>query len=99
MSILGTGLWLGEGDEQRLADSIAGRATVVCLKGKIHEFGPTLELPAAADVVYVGRRFTMGGWRLACWCVSGPCHARHIASLVNALPVPPSAETPIGLRP
>jgi hypothetical protein len=39
---------------------------MVSLKGRIHEFGPRLDLPAAADVVYVGRRCTMGGWRLAC---------------------------------
>lgn len=34
----------------------------VCLKGKIHEFGPRLEW--APDIEYVGRRCTMGGWRL-----------------------------------
>lgn len=38
--------------------------TVVSLKGRIHDWGPSLE-HAPAEVVYIGRRLTMGGWRLA----------------------------------
>lgn len=33
------------------------------IKGRIHELGPRLE-HAPAGYVYVGRRCTMGGWRL-----------------------------------
>ncbi|MFJ8111428.1 DUF4326 domain-containing protein [Streptomyces sp. NPDC096132] len=33
---------------------------VINLRGRIHEFGPRLEL-APEDVVYVGRRWTLGG--------------------------------------
>jgi hypothetical protein len=33
------------------------------LKGRIHDYGPTLER-APDNLVYVGRRFTMGGWNL-----------------------------------
>ncbi|MFF5146357.1 DUF4326 domain-containing protein [Streptomyces sp. NPDC013157] len=36
---------------------------VINVRGRIHEFGPRLER-APADVVYVGRRWTMGGWDL-----------------------------------
>lgn len=36
---------------------------VINVRGRIHEFGPRLE-HAPADVVYVGRRWTMGGWDL-----------------------------------
>ena len=37
--------------------------TRVSLRGRIHEYGPRLE-HAPTDLVYVGRRCTMGGWRL-----------------------------------
>ncbi|MGI3201779.1 DUF4326 domain-containing protein [Streptomyces sp. GLT-R25] len=37
--------------------------TVINLKGRIHDFGPRLE-DAPADLVYVGRRWTMGHWDL-----------------------------------
>ncbi|GGS97887.1 adenylosuccinate lyase [Streptomyces chromofuscus] len=36
---------------------------VISLKGRMHDFGPRLER-APADVVYVGRRWTLGGWDL-----------------------------------
>ncbi|GAQ52739.1 DUF4326 domain-containing protein [Streptomyces acidiscabies] len=36
---------------------------VVNLRGRIHEYGPRLE-HAPADVTYVGRRWTLGGWDL-----------------------------------
>lgn len=37
----------------------------ISIKGRQAEFGPALNLPAAADIVYAGRRCSMGGWRLA----------------------------------
>ncbi|MER5220984.1 DUF4326 domain-containing protein [Streptomyces flaveus] len=37
--------------------------TVINLKGRIQEFGPRLE-NAPANLVYVGRRWTRGGWDL-----------------------------------
>ena len=37
--------------------------TVINLKGRIREFGPRLE-NAPDDLVYVGRRWTMGHWDL-----------------------------------
>jgi Domain of unknown function (DUF4326) len=36
---------------------------VLCLRGRIREFGPSLE-HAPEDHIYIGRRFTMGGWKL-----------------------------------
>ncbi|GHD28126.1 hypothetical protein GCM10010313_68500 [Streptomyces violarus] len=36
---------------------------VINVRGRLHDFGPRLEL-APADVVYVGRRWTLGGWDL-----------------------------------
>ncbi|MFF9803068.1 DUF4326 domain-containing protein [Streptomyces rochei] len=36
---------------------------VINVRGRLHEYVPRLEL-APADVVYVGRRWTMGGWDL-----------------------------------
>lgn len=36
---------------------------VISLKGRIHDYGPTLER-APEDVVYVGRALYRGGWRL-----------------------------------
>ncbi|MGW7548702.1 DUF4326 domain-containing protein [Streptomyces sp. NPDC054770] len=71
------------------------------VRGRIHEFGPRLE-HAPADVVHVGRRWTMGGWdlprhplynpfacgkTLACWCAPEPCHADVLAELAE-LPQP-----------
>ncbi len=36
---------------------------VINIRGRIHEYGPRLEL-APPDLVYVGRHWTLGGWRL-----------------------------------
>ncbi|MFD8999669.1 DUF4326 domain-containing protein [Streptomyces sp. NPDC059582] len=36
---------------------------VINLRGRIHDLGPRLE-DAPEDVVYVGRRWTLGGWNL-----------------------------------
>ncbi|KAB1145377.1 DUF4326 domain-containing protein [Streptomyces luteolifulvus] len=35
---------------------------VINVRGRLHDLGPRLE--RAPDVVYVGRRWTMGGWDL-----------------------------------
>lgn len=116
--------------------------SVICLKGRQREFGPSLEL--APHVLYVGRALYQGGWRLpkspwanpfraqseggaavavekyaawlagqpellvrlpelsgrtlGCWCASGPCHARHLASLTARL-VAPRAPSPAKARP
>lgn len=37
--------------------------TVINLKGRIRDFGPRLEY-APSDLVYIGRRWTMGHWDL-----------------------------------
>ncbi|MFJ9349190.1 DUF4326 domain-containing protein [Streptomyces sp. NPDC101237] len=44
---------------------------VINVRGRIHEFGPRLE-DAPADVVYVGRRWTLGGWDLPRHPLSNP---------------------------
>jgi hypothetical protein len=44
---------------------------VINLRGRIHDFGPRLEL-APDDVVYVGRRWTLGGWDLPRHPLSNP---------------------------
>lgn len=36
--------------------------TVICLKGNIHTYGPSLKL--APDILYIGRAMNMGGWGL-----------------------------------
>ncbi|MFJ6900903.1 DUF4326 domain-containing protein [Streptomyces hokutonensis] len=36
---------------------------VINVRGRIHEYGSRLEL-APTDLVYVGRRWTLGGWDL-----------------------------------
>jgi hypothetical protein len=36
---------------------------VINVRGHIHEYGPRLEL-APENIVYVGRRWTLGGWDL-----------------------------------
>lgn len=41
----------------------ATRTTVSCLRGMIRTYGPSLE-HAPDGCIYVGRRMTMGGWRL-----------------------------------
>jgi len=38
--------------------------TVISLSGKKPLYGEKLELPVAKNIVYVGRRFSMGGWKL-----------------------------------
>jgi hypothetical protein len=35
---------------------------VICLKGHIHEYGPSLE--KVPNMVYIGRNLNMGGWKL-----------------------------------
>lgn len=45
--------------------------TAISLKGRIHEYGPRLE-HAPADLVYVGRRMTMGGWNLVAHSLANP---------------------------
>ncbi|MBV2357240.1 DUF4326 domain-containing protein [Streptomyces sp. J2-1] len=44
---------------------------VINLRGRLHEFGPRLE-HAPQDVVYVGRRWTLGGWDLPRHPLSNP---------------------------
>ncbi|MEV0479002.1 DUF4326 domain-containing protein [Streptomyces sp. NPDC050508] len=36
---------------------------VINVRGRIHDFGPRLEL-APQEILYVGRRWTLGGWDL-----------------------------------
>lgn len=59
--------------------------TAVCLRGRIREFGPCLELPAASDVVYVGRRMSMGGWRLQASPWANPFAVRDAGSAARAV--------------
>ena len=44
---------------------------VISLKGRIHEYGPTLE-HAPQGLAYVGRRWTMGGWNLPAHTLANP---------------------------
>lgn len=45
--------------------------TVISIKGRKAEFGPRLE-HAPADLIYVGRAQTMGGWRLSAHPLANP---------------------------
>lgn len=42
---------------------IPSSPTIICLKGQIRKYGPSLE-NAPANVVYIGRNLNMGGWKL-----------------------------------
>lgn len=44
---------------------------VINLKGRIHDYGPRLQ-HAPEQLVYVGRRFTMGGWNLNAHPLANP---------------------------
>ncbi|GKQ35815.1 DUF4326 domain-containing protein [Streptomyces sp. A012304] len=44
---------------------------VINLKGRTHDYGPRLE-HAPNGLVYVGRRFTMGGWNLEAHPLANP---------------------------
>ena len=59
--------------------------TSVCLKGRLREFGASLQLPAAAGVVYVGRRMSMGGWRLAASDWANPFRAQKVGGAARAV--------------
>jgi hypothetical protein len=45
--------------------------TVISIKGRIHQYGPRLE-NAPKQLVYVGRRLTMGGWNLDAHPLANP---------------------------
>jgi hypothetical protein len=55
----------------------------VCLKGRRDEFGPRLEW--APDVVYVGRRCSMGGWRLAASPFANPFRVQDLGGAQAAV--------------
>lgn len=55
----------------------------ICLKGRRDELGPSLEL--APDVVYVGRRCTMGGWRLPESPYANPFRAKDVGGAEHAV--------------
>ncbi len=57
--------------------------TQVCLKGRIREFGPRLE--RARDVVYVGRRCSMGGWRLPASPFANPYRVQDVGGAARAV--------------
>lgn len=59
--------------------------SAICLKGRQGEFGPTLALAPARDVVYVGRRFTMGGWNLAESPFANPYPAKKVGGSQRAV--------------
>lgn len=59
--------------------------TVVCLKGRRDEFGPSLELPAAADLVYVGRPAFQGGWRLPASPWANPFRLQRVGGAAKAV--------------
>lgn len=58
--------------------------TVVCLKGRLHEWGPRLE-HAPADVAYVGRRQSMGGWHLPASPLANPFRAQQTGGAARAV--------------
>ncbi len=60
-------------------------AAVVCLKGRRDEFGPSLELPAAAGILYVGRPMYQGGWRLPGSVWANPFRAQREGGAAKAV--------------
>lgn len=57
--------------------------TSVCLKGRQAEFGPRLQW--ARDVVWVGRRCTMGGWDLPLSPWANPHRAQRVGGAAKAV--------------
>lgn len=57
----------------------------LCLKGQRDRFGPSLELPAARGVVYVGRPMFQGGWRLAGSPFANPFRVQRTGSAEKAV--------------
>lgn len=57
---------------------------VINLRGRLQEFGPRLD-KAPEDLVYVGRRLTLGGWHLAEHPLSNPYTAKQCGSPVAAV--------------
>lgn len=58
--------------------------TVISLKGKIHEYGPSLE-HAPEGAVYIGRAAYMGGWRLPHSKWRNPFKAQQYGSAAKAV--------------
>ncbi|GAA1887739.1 hypothetical protein GCM10009837_06900 [Streptomyces durmitorensis] len=52
---------------------------VISLKGRIREYGPRLER-APEGLVYVGRRWTMGGWDLPAHALANPFSVKRYGS-------------------
>jgi hypothetical protein len=59
--------------------------TVISLRGRIRELGPSLELPAAAHIVYCGRAMYMGGWRLPASPWANPFTVKQAGSAQRAV--------------
>lgn len=53
--------------------------TVISLKGHLRDYGPRLER-APGDFVYVGRRWTMGGWELPGHPLANPFSVKRYGS-------------------
>lgn len=58
---------------------------VICLKGRREELGSFLQLPAARDVVYVGRPCYQGGWRLTGSQFANPYRAQKVGGAAKAV--------------
>lgn len=59
--------------------------TAICLRGRRGEFGPSLELPAADGIVYVGRAQFQGGWRLAASPYANPFRVQKVGGAAEAV--------------
>ena len=57
--------------------------STVCLKGRLHDFGPSLE--SAPHVAYVGRSLYQGGWRLAASPFANPFKAQKVGGAARAV--------------
>jgi hypothetical protein len=64
---------------------VTASTQAICLKGRREEFGPSLDLPAARDVVYVGRAQYQGGWRLARSPWANPFRAQKVGGAAEAV--------------
>ena len=60
------------------------RTEIVCLKGKLHDWGPRLE-HAPAGVVYVGRQQSQGGWKLKASPFANPYRAQQVGGAAKAV--------------
>lgn len=58
---------------------------VTCLKGRIRDVGPALDLPGGEGLIYIGRGASQGGWRLPASDWANPFRAQKVGGAERAV--------------